>query len=69
MVGNCVSEAKVVAADVMRGDLLVHFSDGESVLFQAEFLKQVRHEHGNRLLSDDNDEGDDESEPGNAVRR
>lgn len=46
----------IVAVDIMRGDLLVHFGDGESVLFRAEFLRRVRHEHGNRVLSDEIEE-------------
>ena len=31
-------ETKVAAADTMKGDVILHFSDGESVLFHGEYL-------------------------------
>ena len=38
----------VVAVDQMKGDVLVHFSNGLSVLYHAQFLFDVR-EHDNNL--------------------
>ena len=40
-------EITVVAADIMRGDVLVHFSDGASVLFRASYLSSSRSQGGN----------------------
>ena len=38
------------AADPMHGDLLIHFSDGQSVLFQAEYLYEARDADGNEVV-------------------
>ncbi len=42
----------VVAADPNKGDLIVHFSDGTSVLYHAHFLHDVRDDDGNVALPD-----------------
>ena len=49
---------KVIAADPMAGDLIIHFSDGKSVLFHADYLEQIRHKDENQVLS--NELADDE---------
>ena len=42
--------ATILAADVMRGDILIHFSDGASVLFRALYLSNSRGEDENYLV-------------------
>ena len=43
---------RVAAADPNKGDLIIHFSDGTSVLYHAHFLYDVRADDGNVALSD-----------------
>ena len=50
----------VIGADVSQGNLLVHFSDGESVLFQAHFLSDEREADGNRAVPESSEEEQDE---------
>ena len=40
----------IVAADRIQGDLLVHFSDGLSILYRAQFLYDVRNAPGNLVV-------------------
>ncbi|MGI4828541.1 MAG: hypothetical protein ACRYFU_10185 [Janthinobacterium lividum] len=42
----------IVAADVMRGDVLIHFSDGSSVLFRSSYLNANRNQDGNEPIPD-----------------
>ena len=44
------NKRKVVNADIFGGDLLVHFSGGEPVMFRANFLWNVRNEDGNQPI-------------------
>lgn len=44
------NSVRVVAADPTSGNLIVHFSDGTSVLYHAHFLHEVRHDDGNIAL-------------------
>ena len=46
---------RVLAADVTRDGLIVHFSNETSVLYHAHFLHDVRNNDGNIALSDDNE--------------
>lgn len=48
----------VVAADLMRGDLLLYFSDGTTTLFHGPFLYSVRHHDGNVSVSEEPEEED-----------
>lgn len=43
---------RVVGADPTKGDLIVHFSDGTSVLYHAHFLNAVRADDGNIAIPD-----------------
>lgn len=52
------ASVKVVAADPMKGDLLVHFSNGTSVLYHSNFLYDVRDDDGNVALSNEAEEED-----------
>ncbi len=40
----------ILAADVMRGDVLVHFCNGESVLFRASFLEANKAQSPNVIM-------------------
>lgn len=52
---------QVVAADPDKGDLIVHFSNGTSILYHAHFLHEVRDDDGNIALAvTDEDETDSE---------
>ena len=56
-------KARIIAADLTAGDLIVHFADGESVLFHADYLSQARREDNNQLLLKElNDEDEQETE-------
>ena len=46
------TKIRIVAADPTKGDLIVHFSDGTSVLYHAHFLDEVRNDDGNVALPD-----------------
>lgn len=46
-------QIEVLGADRIRGGLLVHFSDGLSVLFHAKVLYDVRNDDGNVPISND----------------
>ncbi len=46
---------KILGADRMRGDLLIHFSDGMSVLYQAQFLYDIRAHDGSVAIPTDVD--------------
>ncbi len=41
------SETAIAIADVMSGDVLIHFLNGESVLFRSSFLWANRAQDGN----------------------
>ena len=43
---------KIVETDTMRGNVLVHFSNGISVHYLAQFLWDVREQDGNVAISD-----------------
>ena len=58
---NHQTPIRVAAADPNRGDLIVHFFDGTSVLYRAHFLYDVRADDGNVALPD-TPETDAESE-------
>ncbi len=49
----------IVEADRMHGDLLVHFSSGNSVLYHAQFLWDVREHDGNVAIPADAAEKDE----------
>ena len=53
--GTKNASIKVLAADVTRDGLIVHFSDETSVLYHAHFLHDVRNDDGNVALSDANE--------------
>ncbi len=53
---------RVLQADVSQGNLLVHFSDETSVLFQAHFLSDVREHDGNITLSNEPEEQHDDEQ-------
>lgn len=46
----------IVGADKVRGGLLVHFSDGLSVLYPAQFLYDVKNVDGNVPMRMESDE-------------
>jgi hypothetical protein len=46
-------KVKIVAADIIRSGLLVHFSDETSTLFQDHFLFEARESNGNRPISNE----------------
>ncbi len=49
----------IVEVDKMHGNLLIHFSNGKSVLYNAQFLWDVRQQDGNVALPDDAAEKDE----------
>ena len=48
---SMAEELTIVDADTMTGDVLLHFSNGTSVLFRAHFLWGVRDHDGNVPIS------------------
>ena len=51
-------QIRVIDADTISGNLLIHFSNGTSVLFQAHFLWQVRQSDGNVAISNEDEAAD-----------
>jgi len=47
------SAPSIVAADVMRGDVLIHFTNGIAVHYRAPFLWDIRENEGSVVLTDE----------------
>jgi hypothetical protein len=45
--------ASAIAVDLVRGDVLVNFSDGTAAIFNAEFLYVHRSDSNNKCLPDE----------------
>lgn len=51
----------IVTTDQMSEGLLIHFSDGVSVLYHPQFLYDVQNQDGNRPILDEPDKEEAES--------
>lgn len=51
----------IFATDQVTEGLLVHFSDGISVLYHAQFLYDVQNQDGNKAILDEPEEDEAES--------
>ena len=55
-----IENERVAAADVMSGNILIHFNESESVLFQGQYLYGLRHQDGNQIVSNEEVERDEQ---------
>lgn len=47
------SRIGILNTDRLSDGLLIHFSDGEIILFHTQFLYDVRHQDGNVAITED----------------
>lgn len=52
-------QIRVLGADLVGGGLLIHFSDGLSVLYHSQFLYSVRDDDGNVLIPNEPEQEND----------
>ena len=56
---NGMERLKIVEAEKISGNVLVHFSNNVSILYHAQFLWDVREHDGNVAVSNEPSEEDD----------
>lgn len=54
----------ITAAEIYKGDVIIHFSNSTSIFYHAHFLDKVRNDDGNVALPEDPDDASEALERG-----
>ena len=61
MTTNGAAKLTIDEASRMKGNVLIHFSNGNSVYYHADFLWSMRASDGSMVIPDEMASGDDDS--------